>query len=382
VGLRVAARHNPTTHDLRPTTPARAWLRVYLGYAPGVGKTYAMLHEGQRRKARGTDAVVGWLEAYARPRTLEAIGDLEIVPARAIDYRGVIVGEMDIDAIVARRPQVALVDELAHTNVPGSRHAKRYQDVVELQANGINVISTVNIQHLASLNDTVSVLTGVTVRETLPDWIIDTADELEMVDQSPEALQKRLRRGNVYPKGQAAGALSNFFRTDNLTALRELTLRRMAQHAETRLLERSSNSSVTPSPAADEMVLVCVPPTEQAQQLVRRGVHLADRLQAALVVLHVAEPGIHIQAQSSRGYQEATRALQLARALGADVVTVAGADVADAVVRVADARSATQLVMGEARPSWVRDLLGRSVLRDVLRNARNVDVHIVQRAEA
>jgi two-component system sensor histidine kinase KdpD len=254
----------------------RAWLRLYLGYAPGVGKTYAMLQDGHRRKAAGSDVVIGWVETYDRPATRAVIGDLEIVPPRLIDYRGVLVREMDVDAVLGRRPQVALIDELAHTNVSGSKHAKRYQDVVELQEHGINVISTLNIQHLASLNDTVSLLTGVPVRETLPDWIVDGADKLELVDQTPEALLKRLRRGNVYPQRQTSEALANFFQLDTLTTLRELTLRKSAQHANARSGARSPLPDGETEALPQDLVLIGVAASDQAQELVRRGVQLAD----------------------------------------------------------------------------------------------------------
>src|SRR3984893_14969453 len=186
-----------------------------------------MLNEGRRRRDRGTDVVVGWAQAYDRPHTVAAVGDLEVVPSRALEYRGQLLREMDLAAVIERQPQVALVDELAHTNVPGSKHLKRYQDVLDLRENGINVISTVNIQHLASLQDTVRLLAGVTVTEPLPDWILEAADELDMVDQSPEGLRERLRRGNVQPRAQVERALDGFFRIDTLTALRELALRRM-----------------------------------------------------------------------------------------------------------------------------------------------------------
>jgi two-component system sensor histidine kinase KdpD len=370
-----------------------AWLRIYLGYAPGVGKTYALLHEGRRRKARGSDVVIGWVETYARPRTIEAVGDLEVVPPRVIVHRGVRLAEMDVDAIVARRPQVVLVDELAHTNVPGSKHPKRYQDILDLQACGINVISSLNIQHLASLHDTVGLLTGVTVSETLPDWVLDGADELEMVDQSPEALRKRLRHGNVQPSDQVQRALEGFFRVDTLTALRELALRRMAEHTERQLLEyRHTRGAAGPDPsgtrkpvrntgsaggqhssdARRQAVLVCVPASDLAQPLVRRGVHLAKRLRARLVALHVAQP-------SRTGYQEAVRALQLARALGAEVMTEPAGDIAQTLARFASEVGATQLVIGETSRSWPRELLQGSILRDVLARIKNVDVYIVRR---
>lgn len=369
---------------------ATAWLRIYLGYAPGVGKTYAMLHEGRRRKARGTDVVIGWVETYSRPRTIEALGDLEIVPPRVITHQGVAVAELDVDAVIARRPQVVLVDELAHSNVRGSKHPKRYQDVLDLQASGINVISSVNIQHLASLHETVRLLTGVTVNESLPDWVLDGADELEMVDQTPEALRKRLRHGNVQPKAQVERALDGFFRVETLTALRELALRRMAEHTEHKLSQHAHSSSAhvprrstgqadRPAPSR-ELVLVCVPANDLAQPLVRRGVLLAKRLHARLVVLHVAPPNRNLPTNGSTGYQETVRALQLARALGAEVITEPAGNVAQTVAQYAGELHATQLVMGESTRSWARELLRGSVLRDVLRRIKDVDVYIVRRS--
>ena len=353
-------------------TPRAAWLRLYLGYAPGVGKTYAMLQEGERRKRRGSDVVVGWVEAYNRPRTLDAIGELELIPPRTLTHRGVAVREMDLEAILERRPQVALVDELAHTNVAGSRHSRRYQDALELQAAGVSVISTVNIQQLASLQDTVRLVTGVSVTDVLPDWVLDSADEVEMVDASPDALRKRVRRGNVLPKEQVEQALDGYFRTDTLTALRELTLRRTSDHARLRLHVRQST----------ETVLVCLPASRQAQTVLRRGVELAERLEARLIVLHVTQPARTFSAENSRGHQEAVKALQLAAALGAEVQTRQATNVAEAVVGYATEMGVTQLVLGESSHSRWRELLRGSVMRDVLRLSRNVDVHIVRRPEA
>ena len=357
-----------------------AWLRIYLGYAPGVGKTYAMLQEGRRRRSRGTDVVVGWVQAYDRPRTLEAIGDLEIVPPRRITHRGVAVDEMDIDAVLARRPQVVLVDELAHTNVIGSRHQKRYQDVLELQACDVSVVSTMNIQHLVSLQDTLRLVTGVTVSETLPDWVLDSADELEIIDQSPEALLKRMRHGNVFPREQVERALEGYFRTDTLASLRELTLRRVADHTQ-RKLQTSEPDNNPVAPPRNETILVCLPPSSGAAALLTRGVHLAEQLRARLVVLHVTQPsrGLHLEAQ--RGHQEAMKALQLARALGAEVHTRHASNVAEAVIQFAVEVGATQLVLGESTRSWLRELVQGSVMREVLRRTRDVDVHVVRRSE-
>src|SRR5438105_9841803 len=209
----------------------RGSLRVYLASAAGSGKTYAMLNEGHRREGRGTDVLVGYVETHGRSQTEAQIGDLEIVPRKQVTYRGVTLEEMDTEAVIARHPKVALIDELAHTNVPGSKHTKRYQDVLEILDAGIDVVTTLNIQHLESLNDLVASITGVRVRETLPDWILDQADEVELNDISPYALRQRMRHGNIYPPDRIEASLNNFFREGNLTALRELALRRQAQEA-------------------------------------------------------------------------------------------------------------------------------------------------------
>jgi two-component system sensor histidine kinase KdpD len=359
-----------------------AWLRVYIGYAPGVGKTYAMLHEGRRRRDRGTDVVVGWVQTYDRPHTVTAIGDLEVASPRAVEYRGGILHEMDIDAVIARRPQVALVDELAHTNVPGSKHLKRYQDVLDLREYGINVISTVNIQHLASLQDTVRLLAGVTVSETLPDWVLDAADDLEMVDLTPDALRKRLQRGNIQPREQIDRALDSFFRTETLTALRELTLRRTALHTERKLQEGAEFDTLSVAgTASEETVLVCVLRGDEAQVLVRRGVHLAERLRARLIVLSIGERGGGLYSETS-GHQETMKALQLARALGAEVHSeVADSSVSETLVHFAEGCGASQIVLGESTQSRFGELFGGSIVRDVLRRTKDVDVHIVRRTE-
>src|SRR5579871_3552555 len=319
-----------------------AWLRVYLGYAPGVGKTFAMLHEGRRRKERGTDVVVGLVETYGRPHTLEAIGDLEVIPRRQIPYQGVTIEEMDVAAILRRRPQVVLIDELAHTNAPGSTHSKRYQDVLEVRDAGINVITTVNIQHLESLNDTVFQITGIRVHETLPDWVLDQADEVELIDQTPEALQKRMLHGNIYPKTRVDTALHNFFRTGNLAALRELALRRVVEHTDDKLHDYMKGHGIEGPWHCGETVLVCLPPTLQAQQLVRRGVHLAERLKARLIVLHVSQPGKRLRVPL-KTQQEVQRAMQLARELGAEVVTDEAPDVAKTLIAFANRENVTQI---------------------------------------
>jgi two-component system sensor histidine kinase KdpD len=359
----------------------RAWLRVYLGYAPGVGKTFAMLHEGQRRRERGTDVVVGWVETYDRPHTKEAIGDLEVIPRMKISYRGVEVEEMDVEAILARRPQVVLVDELAHTNVPGLAHEKRYQDVIQIRDAGINVITTVNVQHLESLRDTIERITGIRVRETLPDWVIDEADEIELADISPEALQKRMLHGNIYPKSRIEDALQHFFRKGNLGALRELALRRVLEHTDTQLHDYMRRQGIEGPWHCNETVLVCVPESEQAQPVVRRGVHLAERLKARFVVLHVSRPGQVLDPKRAQSHQEVRKALHLAQELGAEVIQKEAENVADAIVDVAKEVNATQIVMGESNRSWLREILKGSTTREILRRTTDVDVHIVSRSD-
>jgi len=362
-----------TNQDVRRRQAA--WLRIYLGYAPGVGKTHAMLQAGRADLERGLDVVVGWVQTYDRPRTVEAIGPLELIPPRKLAHRGVTIDEMDFEAILARRPQLVLVDELAHTNGSGSSHLKRYQDVLELQATGISVMSTVNIQQLASLQETIRLVTGVAVTETVPDWLLDAADEPEMVDEPPEVLQKRVRRGEVLPPEQIEGALTGYFRLDTLAALRELTLRQLAEHT-----RRSVREPAGESPSR-ETVMVCLPASNQAQAVLRRGLHLADLLQARLVVVHVRQPNQSLDAEQSRGYTEAVKALQLAQAFGAEVYTRSAARVPDELVQFAGQIGATQLVLGESSHSRLHELFRGSVLRQVLRLTRDLDVHIVRLAK-
>src|SRR5579859_7383053 len=234
------------TSEIGDVQPAqkRGRLRVYLGAAAGVGKTYAMLNEGRRRKDLGTDVVIGYVETHKRTQTQAQLGDLEIIPRKKIEYRGILLEEMDIEAIIARRPQVVLVDELAHTNMAGSKHAKRYQDVLDILDVGINVTTTLNVQHLESLNDLVADITGVRVRETLPDRILDSADEVELVDLDPDALRQRMKEGYIYPADRIDAALNNFFREGNLTALRELALRRTAEKTESQLQEYMAEHAI------------------------------------------------------------------------------------------------------------------------------------------
>jgi two-component system sensor histidine kinase KdpD len=365
--------------------PRRGRLRVYLGMAAGVGKTYAMLAEGHRRKDRGTDVVIGYVEAHGRALTEAQIGDLQIIPRKKVSYRGVTLEEMDVDAILKRRPAVALVDELAHTNAPGSRNEKRYQDVEELLAAGITVITTVNIQHLEGLNDLVESITGVRQRETLPDRVLDGADEVELVDIAPDALRARMRHGNIYPPERAQKALQHYFTQSNLTALRELALRRMAEKTESQLEalmageERAEEFAATTTTNAAERIMVAFDGRQQARQLLREGFRLARALKAPLLAVTIVAPG-HAESSAKLDSPE-QRALreyrELAEDLGADVLTIEGRDVAKELARVARERHVTHMVVGiPSRPRW-RELLFGSVVNRLLREPTGADIHIV-----
>jgi two-component system sensor histidine kinase KdpD len=363
--------------------PRRGRLRVYLGMAAGVGKTYAMLNEGRRRKARGTDVVVGYVETHQRPVTEQQIGDLEVVPRKQIPYRGVTLEEMDTDAIIARHPQVALVDELAHTNVPGSRHEKRYEDVEELLAAGITVISTLNIQHLEGLNDIVEAITGVRQRETLPDRVLDEADEVELVDIAPDALRARLRHGNVYPPERATRALQNYFSQSNLTALRELALRRTAEKTESQLEDlmrgQEDGGASAWATTATERVMVAFDSRPHARELLRAGWRLARGLKAPLLAVTVTMPRTAGAAQKPG--TALSEYIELAQDLGAEVVQLEGQDVPAELARIARERHVTQIVIGQpARSRW-SELWRRSVVNELLRAPTGADIHVVPRLD-
>jgi two-component system sensor histidine kinase KdpD len=362
--------------------PARGRLRIYLGMAAGVGKTYAMLNEGRRRKARGTDVVIGYVETHHRPITEQQIGDLEIVPRKRIPYRGVTLEEMDVDAVLARRPQVALVDELAHTNAPGSRNVKRYQDVQELLDAGITVISTLNIQHLEGLNDIVEAITGVRQRETLPDRILDEADEVELVDISPDALRARLRHGNVYAADRIQQALDNYFSQSNLTALRELALRRTAEKTEKQLEELMRGQESPNEPAwattATERVLVAFDARPHARTLLRAGWRLARGLKApylAATVVRTRGVGGHNHTSDAKALEANIR---LAEDLGAEVIRLEEPDVVAALVRLVQERHVTQLVIGQPtiRSGWSA-MLNRSVATRLLQAPTGAAIYVV-----
>jgi two-component system sensor histidine kinase KdpD len=352
---------------------ARGSLRIYLGASPGVGKTYAMLDEGRRRAERGADVVIGVVETHGRVKTASQIGDLEVVPRRTFEHRGAVLTDMDLDAVLRRRPSIVLVDEFAHTNAPGSRHEKRWQDVQELLDAGIDVISTLNIQHLESLNDVVAKITGVTQRETVPDAVVRRADQLELVDMSPEALRRRMAHGNIYPAERIDAALSNFFRPGNLGALRELALLWVADRVEESLTAYLADHGIQDAWETRERVVVGISGAPGGEALIRRAARIAGRVGGDLVGVHVvADDGLSRQDDSAIASQRA-----LVESLGGRTHEVVGHDRAATLVAFAQSEKATQLVIGATRRDrwyeyWHGSLVGR-----VTRLARNVDVHVI-----
>jgi two-component system, OmpR family, sensor histidine kinase KdpD len=352
-------------------------LRIFVGAAPGVGKTYAMLETARARHKDGYDVVVGIVETHGRKETEALLDGLEIVPRRRIEYRGQWLEEMDIDAIIARKPQIVLVDELAHTNAPGSRHPKRCLDVEELLNRGINVYSTVNIQHIESLNDVVAQITGVRVRETVPDRVFDRADAVELVDLTPDDLIQRLKEGKVYVPKQAERALEHFFSPANLTALRELALRRTAERVDEQLLSHMQEHAIQGPWAAGERILVCVSEDVRAAGLVRYAKRLTDRLHAPWTALSV-------ETQRSLQFTEEERdrladTLRLAEALGGEAITIPGGarGIADDVINFAHANNITQIVIGKSTRSRWFEILHGSVVHELVRSSGNISVHVI-----
>jgi two-component system, OmpR family, sensor histidine kinase KdpD len=353
----------------------RGKLRIYLGNAAGVGKTYDMLCEGHRRAERGADVVVGFVETHGRKHTAELVEGLEIVPRRRIPYRGTAFEEMDLDAVLARRPQIALVDELAHTNVPGSRNAKRWQDVEELLDAGIDVISTVNIQHLESLNDVVEKITGVPQRETVPDAVVRAADQVELVDMTPEALRRRMAHGNVYPPEKIDAALTNYFRGGNLAALRELALLWLADKVDEGLQRYRAEHHITGTWEARERVVVALTGGPEGETLIRRAARIAARSSGGdLLAVHVT------RSDGLTGANPAALAAQrqLTESIGGSYHQVVGDNIPEALLTFARAENATQLVLGASRRSWLSALLtGPGIGARTIRGSGDIDVHIV-----
>jgi two-component system sensor histidine kinase KdpD len=369
--------------DFIPKTPEQ-WLeeaaprkqgifKLFLGYAPGVGKTYNMLSEGVRRASRNEDVVIGIVETHGRKGVVELACKLETVPRRGVEYKGTLFEEMDVDAILVRKPQVALVDELAHTNIEGSRHNKRYEDVMDLLEAQIDVVSTMNVQHIESLMPTIQSVTGVHVRETVPDWVMQRVTEIVLADLTPEALQTRMKRGDIYPVDRADRALGNFFRTANLIALRELALQQV-----TRAVDRSLESYLEKEGAGRgvgvrERIGVCTSSSPAAQYLIARAARMSQRIDAELYVIYV-DTGSDSDPKDQRSLNQN---IQFAQNLGAQIVHTKGKHVAEEVAKVVREKHITQVVFGRSAQTGLRRYLYLSAIHKFLRDAPPVDVHIV-----
>ncbi|MBY0276228.1 DUF4118 domain-containing protein [Candidatus Binatia bacterium] len=353
----------------------RTKLRIFVGAAPGVGKTYAMLEAARERLREGVDVVVGVVETHGRKETEALLEGLVVVPRRSVEYRGQTLREMDLDAILARRPAIVLVDELAHTNAPGSRHPKRYSDVEELLEAGIEVWSTVNIQHLESLNDVVAQITGIRVQETVPDVVFERADEIKLIDLPPEDLIKRLHEGKVYVPAQAQRAIENYFKPGNLTALRELVLRHAAERVDDEVQRYMQAHAITGPWAVSERLMVCVSEGPFGERLVRAARRMAGRRHAEWIALFVEPAGFHRRTTDER--ERVARALHLAERLGGEPVTIPGRDVAAEIVRYARQRNVTEIVLGKPPRSFWQALSRRSPVDDVIRASGDIEVRLV-----
>src|SRR4249920_2257066 len=352
-------------------------LKIFMGAAPGVGKTYEMLQQARARKQDGYDIVVGVVETHGRKETQALLDGLEVVPRRRIEYKGQWIEEMDLDAIIARRPQIVLVDELAHTNAPGSRHPKRYLDVEELLSRGIDVYTAVNVQHIESLNDVVAQITHVRVRETVPDSVFDRADAIELIDLTPDDLIQRLKEGKVYVPKQAERALEHYFSPGNLTALRELALRRTAERVDEQLLTHMQANAIAGPWAAGERILVCISEDPRSAGLVRYSKRLADRLHAPWTAVSI-ETRRSLQPTDEQRDRLADT-MRLAEALGGEAITIPGVGrrIADDVIQFAQANNVTQIIIGKSTRSWWFELRRGSVVHDLVRRSGNISVHVI-----
>ena len=351
----------------------RGRFKVFLGYAPGVGKTFSMLSEAVRRRSRGEDIVIGIVETHGRARTAELAAQIEQVPRKQIEYKGTLFDEMDVDAILARRPEVVLIDELAHTNIEGSLHTKRFQDVLQILEAEIDVLSTLNIQHVESITPRVQSLTGITVRETVPDWVLDRADEIVLSDLTPEALATRMSRGDIYPQERAERALQNFFRRGNLIALREMALQRV-----TRAVDRTLDDYVTRKKLSGhwqiaERIAVCISANPESRDLIARGARMAEAMNGEFYVLHV---------ETESDMPEARRRslegnIQFAENVGARVVRLKGGSVPAVTAEYIAKNRITQTIFGRSAVKGWKKYMYYLALQQFMSDAPDVDVHIV-----
>src|SRR6201987_3708007 len=355
----------------------RGKLKIFFGMSPGVGKTYAMLLAARQKQADGCEVVVGIVETHGRKETEALLEGMPIMPRSQIEYRGTTLTEMDLDAILTWHPGLAIVDELAHTNAPGSRHPKRYQDVLELLDAGISVYTTLNVQHVASRSDVVRQITGVTVSETVPDSVLDLADEIILVDLTPEQLLPRLTEGKVYLGARAHYAAQNFFRESNLMALREMALRFVAEHVDRDLRDIMQVERIAGPWKSGDRLLVAVSASPYSERLIRYTRRLASSMEASWIVANIEGPRPLSQEEQTR----LTRYLALARQLGAEVITTPGRDIAETLLRVAQQHNVTQIIMGKPLGTLWVSFLKPDMLRWLMRNSGNIDIHMIPAEE-
>ncbi|MGZ7188443.1 MAG: universal stress protein, partial [Halobacteriota archaeon] len=353
----------------------RGRLKIFLGYAPGVGKTYTMLNEARVLKKRGEDVVVGIVETHGRVETEELLKGLEVIPRRRVEYQGIVLEELDLDTVLQRRPAVVFVDELAHTNAPGSRHPKRYQDIEELLENGIDVYTTVNVQHFESLNDVVEKITGIRMQETLPDTFLDRADEVQVIDIPLEELFERLQEGKVYVPRQAERAMQNFFQRGNLVALRELTLTHAAHKMDAELLNYMRAKAISGPWPAGERVMVCVAPSPYAKQLLRKAYQIAKDAHAEWYAVYVSTPALKGMSDKDKAY--IAEALNLAGELGAKIATLSGTDVATEILRFARENNINHIVIGKPLHSMLLGFWKGSPASRLLHTPSEFELHLI-----
>jgi two-component system sensor histidine kinase KdpD len=372
--------HHPRPEDfLELVEHARhGRLKIYLGYAAGVGKTYQMLREAHQLKKRGIDVALGYVEAHGRADTARLVEGLELVPRKAIAYRGVMVEEMDLEAVLARKPQVAIVDEVAHTNVPGSKNRRRYQDILDIIEAGINVICAFNIQHLESLNDLVGRATGVAVRETVPDAFLRSADQIVTLDLAVEDLLERLRAGKIYAGDKIPWALEHFFRDENLATLRELVLREVAESLDRKTATKIQERRTAATQPSGGRVMVCTASySPRARMLLRRGSRMAGRLNTHWFMVYVETPKEAPRLIDAEAQRRLAETMELARELGAEVARLKAEDPVEAILDFARSHGVGHIIIGRSRQPWWKQLLGRSPVHRLINAAEGLDVHIV-----
>jgi two-component system sensor histidine kinase KdpD len=375
--MNIQNEHGDSKDSINEINKEKGYFKIFLGYAPGVGKTYSMLVDANKKLSQGEDIVIGYIETHKRMETEIQVCCLETIPRKKIEYNNLILEEMDTETIISLHPNTVLIDELAHTNVPGSKHKKRYEDVLEILDNGINVTSTVNIQHLESLNDVVKQITGINIKETIPDKMVENADEIVVVDITPYALRNRLKRGNVYKIDVAERALKNFFREGNLNALREFALRQTADEVNENLTHYVDGQGGKNDSYSLEYVMVCITSGTYSKKLIRRGARIAKTYKCPWIVVDVYCTHIFATKLNEKDLKTLDENRTLARELGADVVTLKGKSVSSEITKFIEERHITQVILGHSQRSNWEIFLRGSTISKLIKFTENVEFHII-----